>query len=176
MQKALVKTYATLVAARKAYDLIKNDVSKAKVLGIAAGYVYTRKYITPSPRVFIDNKQLVAGTDYTLSYSKNKSVGTAKITITAVSGSGYFGTYTKSFKIVKDSISDGKVSNVKSSYKYTGKSIKPTPKLKVNGYTLKKGTDYTVTYSNNKKKGKATITLKGKGNYKGSKKKTFKIK
>ena len=176
MQKALVKTYATLVAARKAYDLIKNDVSKAKVLGIAAGYVYTRKYIIPSPRVFIDNKQLVAGTDYTLSYSKNKSVGTAKITITAVSGSGYFGTYTKSFKIVKDSISDGKVSNVKSSYKYTGKSIKPTPKLKVNGYTLKKGTDYTVTYSNNKKKGKATITLKGKGNYKGSKKKTFKIK
>ena len=176
MQKALVKTYATLVAARKAYDLIKNDVSKAKVLGIAAGYVYTRKNITPSPRVFIDNKQLVAGTDYTLSYSKNKSVGTAKITITAVSGSGYFGTYTKSFKIVKDSISDGKVSNVKSSYKYTGKSIKPTPKLKVNGYTLKKGTDYTVTYSNNKKKGKATITLKGKGNYKGSKKKTFKIK
>ena len=176
MQKALVKTYATLVAARKAYDQIKNDISKAKVVGVKTGYVYTRSNICPSPRVIIDNQQLVAGTDYTLSYSSNKKVGTGKITISAVSGSGYYGTYVKSFKIVKDSISDGGVSGIAKSYKYTGKTIKPRPTLKVNGYILTKGKDYTVSYKNNKKKGTATIIMKGKGNYKGTKKKKFKIK
>ena len=175
MQKALVKTYATLVAARKAYDGIANDLSKAKVSGVYAGYVYTRSSICPSPKVIINNKQLVAGTHYTLSYSSNKNVGTAKITITAVSGSGYYGTYTKKFKIVKDSIADGSISGVSKKYKYTGKYIKPVPKLKVNGHTLTKNKDYTISYKNNKKKGTATITLKGKGNYKGTKKKTFKI-
>ena len=84
--------------------------------------------------------------------------------------------YKKSFSIVKDSIANCKISGLKSSYKYTGKKIKPTFKVKVNGIYIKKGTDYTVTFKNNKKKGKATVTLKGKGNYKGTKKKTFKIK
>ncbi len=50
-------------------------------------------------------------------------------------------------------------------------------KIKVNGktVTLKKGTDYTVSYSNNTKIGTATVTIKGKGNYSGTVKKTFKI-
>lgn len=40
---------------------------------------------------------------------------------------------------------------------------------------LKQGTDYTVTYKNNKAIGIATATVKGKGNYTGSKKVTFRI-
>ncbi len=175
-QKALVKTYATLVSARKAYDLIANDISKAVVRGVASGYVYTRGLICPTPRVIIDNQQLVSGKDYTVSYSSNKKVGTGRVIITAVPGSGYTGTYTKSFKIVKDSISDGGVSGVAKQYKYTGKRIKPVPTLKVNGFILTRGKDYTFSYKNNKKRGTATIIIKGKGNYKGTKKKKFKIR
>ena len=40
---------------------------------------------------------------------------------------------------------------------------------------MKKGTDYTVSYKNNKKVGTATITVTGKGNYTGTVTKTFKI-
>lgn len=58
---------------------------------------------------------------------------------------------------------------------WTGKAIKPTPKVKFDGKTLKSGTDFTVTYSNNKNVGKATATIKGKGKYSGSIKKTFTI-
>ncbi len=58
---------------------------------------------------------------------------------------------------------------------YTGKALKPTPTLKFNGKKLKKGTDFTVTYKANKAVGKATITVKGKGNFTGTKKVTFKI-
>ena len=47
--------------------------------------------------------------------------------------------------------------------------------VKYNGTTLTKGTDYTVSYKNNTKVGTATVTVKGIGNYTGSKKATFKI-
>ena len=58
---------------------------------------------------------------------------------------------------------------------YTGKAIKPNPVVRYNGKKLTKGTDYTVTYANNKNIGKATVTIKGKGKYKDSVKVTFKI-
>lgn len=58
---------------------------------------------------------------------------------------------------------------------YTGKAIKPTVTLTYKNKKLKKNTDYTVSYSNNKKIGKATITIKGKGKFYGSRTKTFKI-
>ena len=48
--------------------------------------------------------------------------------------------------------------------------------MKIGGTTLKKGTDYTVSYKNNKKVGKATVIIKGKGSCVGTVKKTFKIK
>lgn len=58
---------------------------------------------------------------------------------------------------------------------YTGKSIKPTVTLTYKNKKLKKNTDYTVSYKNNKKIGKATITIKGKGEFYGTRTKTFKI-
>ena len=58
---------------------------------------------------------------------------------------------------------------------YTGKQIKPSITVKNGKKTLKKGTDYTVSYGKNKNTGKATITIKGKGKYTGSKTITFYI-
>ena len=62
-----------------------------------------------------------------------------------------------------------------SSKAYTGKAIKPDVTVKLAGTTLKKDTDYTVKYSNNTKVGTAKVTLTGKGKYKGTLTKTFKI-
>lgn len=72
------------------------------------------------------------------------------------------------------SLSKAKVASIANKV-YTGKSLTPTVKVTVDGKTLTKGTDYTVTYKNNKNPGKATITIKGKGNYTGTKIVTFKI-
>ena len=58
---------------------------------------------------------------------------------------------------------------------YTGKALKPAVTVKFGKVKLTKGTDYTVTYKNNKAIGIATVVVKGKGNYTGSKKQTFKI-
>ncbi|MBR1751897.1 MAG: leucine-rich repeat protein [Ruminococcus sp.] len=58
---------------------------------------------------------------------------------------------------------------------FTGKPQKPAVTVKFGKKTLKKGTDYTVSYKNNKKIGTATVTVKGKGSYTGKVSKTFKI-
>lgn len=58
---------------------------------------------------------------------------------------------------------------------YTGKALKPAVRVKYGSKTLKKGTDYTVTYKNNKVIGTAAVTVKGKGDYTGTAKVTFKI-
>ena len=59
---------------------------------------------------------------------------------------------------------------------YKGKKIKPNVKLVVNGTKLKKGKHYRLKYRHNKAVGKATITIIGKGVYKGAKRTcTFKI-
>ena len=43
---------------------------------------------------------------------------------------------------------------------YTGSSIKPDVTIKYKGTILKQNTDYTLTYSNNTKIGKASVIIK----------------
>lgn len=65
---------------------------------------------------------------------------------------------------------------VASTVSYTGKEVKPAVKVTYGNTTLKKNTDYTVSYSKNTEIGKATVTIKGTGNYTGTQKKNFNIK
>ena len=58
---------------------------------------------------------------------------------------------------------------------FTGKAIKPKVIIKDGNYQLKDGKDYSLTWENNTKIGKAKITVVGKGNYVGSKKIYFVI-
>ena len=77
-------------------------------------------------------------------------------------------------KLTRTSIAKATVSGLKSKY-YTSKAITQKPVVKLGSKTLKAGTDYTVSYKNNKAVGTATVTITGKGAYKGSVKATFKI-
>lgn len=89
----------------------------------------------------------------------------------------YIGKCTTNFTMYYNckSLSSAKITIPKKSYKYTGKGITPTVTVKMGSVKLKKGTNYTVSYKNNKKVGTATITITGKGKYYGVRTKTFKI-
>jgi len=76
----------------------------------------------------------------------------------------------------KISISKASVTLSTSTYAYDGKAKTPSVTVKVGEKTLKKDTDYTVSYSNNTKVGTAMVTITGKGNYTGSVSKTYSIK
>lgn len=77
-------------------------------------------------------------------------------------------------RLLRKDISKASISAVKQKI-YNGKSQRPSVRLKINGQTLKKNKDYTISYKNNKSPGKATIRLTGKGAFYGSKKAYFYI-
>lgn len=68
-----------------------------------------------------------------------------------------------------------KVSGLKKSYVYTGKLIKPGVTVKYNGAALRRGKDFQLSFSNNKKVGKAAIKINGIGSYTGTIRKNFEI-
>lgn len=58
---------------------------------------------------------------------------------------------------------------------YTGKGVGPAVIVKYGNRTLKKGTDYALSYKNNVNVGYGTVIITGKGNYVGSVSKKFRI-
>ena len=151
--------------------LSKISISKASVTLSTSTYAYDGKAKKPGVTVKLNGKTLKNGTDYTVSYSNNTKVGTAKVTIT---GNGnYTGSVSKTYSI-KNNFKKATISGI-STKAFTGKNITQSITVKYNGKTLKKGTDYTVSYSNSKKVGTATVKIAGKGSYTGTVTKTFKI-
>ena len=135
-----------------------------------ADQTYTGDAIRPSFTVTYNNKTLVKGTDYTLSFKNNVNVGTATIIIT---GKGNFeGNKEITFKITEPS--DISVDEI-ADQTYTGSALKPEIVVKAGTKVLKKSVDYYVSYRDNTNVGTATAKITGRGNYKGSYTTTFKI-
>ena len=151
--------------------LSRISISKASVTLSTSTYAYDGKAKKPGVTVKLNGKALKNGTDYIVSYSNNTKVGTATVKIT---GKGnYTGSVSKTYSI-KNNFKKATVSGI-SNKSYTGKNITQSITVKYNGKTLKNGTDYTVSYSNNKNIGTATVKITGKGSYTGTITKTFKI-
>ena len=128
---------------------------------------------TPAITVKDGSRTLTSGTDYTVAYKDNTSVGTAQVTVT---GKGsYTGTVTKEFTITNADIAGCTVSLNADSYVYNGTAKTPSVTVKDGTDTLKSGTDYTVTYADNTNAGTARVTVTGRGNYTGTVTKNFTI-
>ncbi|MDO5422782.1 MAG: fibronectin type III domain-containing protein [Eubacteriales bacterium] len=156
------------------YDQVSIGSSSISVT-TPASQTYTGKALTPAVTVKLGTATLKKDRDYTLEYSKNTNAGTASITLT---GMGSFtGSRTLKFQIKRRSLtaSSVKISQPKAQT-YTGKALKPSVTVTYGKTTLKKGTDYKVTYSNNTKVGLATVKITGRGNYQGTASVTFEIR
>ena len=151
--------------------LSRISISKASVTLSTSTYAYDGKVKKPGVMVKLNGKTLKNGTDYTVSYSNNTKVGTATVKITGKDN--YTGSISKTYSI-KNNFKKATISGI-SNKSYTGKNITQSITVKYNGKTLKKGTDYTVSYSSNKNIGTATVKITGKGSYTGTITKTFKI-
>ena len=172
---------------------IKGAAFKAnavQMIGWEDSLTYTGKALTQNQVVLKtnDGKDLVYGTDYTTSYKNNIKKGNATIVFTAKPSSGYTGSFSKKFKIVpmdlstalnkEDLLIDG-AERTDSGWKLSESvpyqkggataADKISLQLKATGTTLiaGKGKDYTVSYTNNKELGTASMILKGAGNYTG---------
>ncbi len=81
----------------------------------------------------------------------------------------------ESIGIIERQMSDCNISLSKSEYTYDGKAKEPVVTVAFRDKTLVSGTDYEVSYSNNKNVGTAIVTITGKGNYTGTVNKNFTI-
>ena len=138
------------------YFTIYGDLPAANPV---ADQVYTGNEITPD----IVIPGLKAGEDYYMYYEDNQYPGVATVTIY---GTGYYkGTATIHFKIIKKT--EKFVSNVKlnrTSYTYTGKTIRPSVTVTVNGKKIG-ASAYKLYYKNNKNSGIGTVQVRGTGKY-----------
>ena len=166
--------YVTVTASANGYDSVSKDVKivvskKSLNNGLLTlsetSYVYDGTYKKPAATVTFGGKVLQEGKDYTISYRNNLNVGVT--TVIATGMGDYTGYTSKNFTITKRAMAGGTVS-VASSVSFTGSNVAPSVTVKVAGRTLTNGTDYTVSYSNNKNVGTSNVYVYGKGNYSGS--------
>jgi surface protein len=158
--------------------LAKKDLERfgAEITLPQGSYEPTGQAIEPVPTVKIGDEELVPGNAYDVSYEGNVEVGTATVKVT---GKGmYGGTISATFEIAEatsKSLEGAAVTLSKGSYVYAGTHRKPAPTVKLGDETLTEGTDYDVSYRDNVNAGTATVTVTGRGDYKGSKQVTFNI-
>ncbi len=157
------------------------ELSQCIITLSQTAYIYDGTPKTPAVTVKDGNRTLLEETDYTLSYEDNINIGTGKVKVT---GTGdYTGTVTKEFVITEKEppveepkeLSQCRITLSKTAYTYDGKPKTPTVTVKDGNKTLLKETDYTLTYENNINVGTGKVTIKGRGDYKGTVKKSFAI-
>lgn len=185
------------------FTINQQDLSKMTL--VSCDKVYSNKAgtykITPK-LIDLDGKLLSAGKDFdkssiTYSYEEDTDLGDGsvkkagepvadtdtipagtqiRVTLNSGNGNNYTGTFTGAYRIVQADIKSAKISIPTQSY--TGNAIVPDKqqiKVMLKGVTLRDEDYDIVLCTNNQKKGKASITIKGKGNYGGTKTAKFTI-
>lgn len=163
----------TLYAHWAADSVTKKSVAEMAVTLELTNDTYDGTEKKPSVIVKDGTTLLVGGTDYLFSYLNNINAGTAAVQITGIGN--YTGTIAKNFTISAKTILETNVALATTTYTYDGTAKQPSVTVKDGSTTLERGTDYSVSYSNNVNVGTATVTITGKGNYKGTVTKTFTI-
>ena len=110
------------------------DLSECTISIPAEDYSYTGQAIEPIPTISIGAAELINGTDYTVAYSNNTSVGTA--TITATGKGNYAGTVSRTFTISK----------AEPALSFENTSVTKTIRDSAFTNTLTAATDGTVSY------------------------------
>lgn len=149
-----------------------NDNDKIKIAEIGEK-VYKASAWEPEVTVTDETRgtaiTLIKGTDYTVKYENNLNVGTAKVTITAVEGSGFEGSKETTFKIVPAEITSVTLVNNKLTYNAKEQTVSISKvfagslEVPVSDYDIVTGTDKGTNA------GSYEAKVTGKNNFTGTK-------
>ena len=122
----------------------RKDIARASVTGFT-DREYTGNSITQSPTVTLDGKTLKEGTDYYVNYYDNAEIGDAYFKVHGIGN--YRGTVAQEtrFSITPKSLSSDMIVLSPAGFTYDGSLQKPEVTVKNGDFTLREGTDYTVT-------------------------------
>ena len=163
-----------------AYAEDEPEIGEAEISLDQENYTYTGEAITPEPKLVYEDKTLVKGTDYTLSYENNINAGEATIHIKGIGS--FVGETEQCFWIDPADLSEigATMTLDPQTAPYTGQDIEPKVTVTAYGKTLKQSTDdemwdYFVWYEDNCEAGTAIACAVGEGNYTGEIYKNFTI-
>lgn len=157
---------------------IGKSVSNATISAVSSSCTYTGSAVCPVPRVTHGDNELTKGKDFEVTYKNNINAGTNTATMIITGIGEYSGQVERKFSIAKKSLNSGGVS-IKSipAQTYSGSECTPDVVVTYGDQTLRKGTDYYLSYSYHTDAGTANVTVVGKNaNYTGSLSTTFEIK
>ncbi len=193
----------TLSKNAASYDLSADNI-EVRLKDLQAQHVYTGAEIKPEVEVIFhgaagtadsgEAEEIVNAEYYEVKYQNNVNAGKASVIVTGADDASLEGdkrqekesggqgdkvtcTGTKSieFQIAPADISHCQF-QIPDVAGYTGKAVKVSVTGTYQGRKLAEGKDYSVTYADNKKKGKARILITGIGNFTGSRNGQFSIK
>ena len=167
----------------KTYKIKPRDITDEDVIIEESVYSYDKKKHKKAPIISYQGKKLKEGKDYeVISYDEGDYTAIGTYTATIRGLGNFTGTYDNAKIIIADknkNLSKAKIAKIPTQSYQNGTAVTlPEEQIKVTlkGKHLKNGIDYNVTYANNRNFGKATIVIKGIGEYAGTKKANFTIK
>lgn len=158
-------------------------------IGAIGSYTYDGTEHTPEPAVSDANATITAN-DYSYSYQNNKVAGVKTAVLTITGKGNYTGSVQVLYSIDERDIGQTDITVTGIADKtFNNSAQKLSPELNDGGINpaaqLAENVDYTVSYSRDggstatadfKNAGTITVTITGKGNYKGTRTLTYKIK
>lgn len=160
------------------YTVYSSDTDGLSLSLSSTKYYYNGKVQKPSVKVLDSKGNAISSSNYNVRYSNAKSAALGTYNVTVDFKGNYTGkSITRAYTIAKVPAKKCKVSLSSTSYTYNGKSKKPSVTVKYGKTTLKNKKDYTVSYSKGRKNaGIYFATVKFKGYYEGTTKKSFQIR
>lgn len=160
------------------YTVYSSDTDGLSLSLSSTKYYYNGKVQKPSVRVLDSKGNAISSSNYNIRYSNANSAALGTYNVTVDFKGNYTGkSITRAYTIAKIPAKKCKVSLSSTSYTYNKKSKKPSVTVKYGKTTLKNKKDYTVSYSKGRKNaGIYFATVKFKGYYEGTTKKSFQIR
>ncbi|MCR5450703.1 MAG: Ig-like domain-containing protein [Solobacterium sp.] len=165
-------------AVSQTFEIMPRNFAEAVADDLAV--METGKVLVPKPVVKYGSTTLKLNKDYTVAVKEEKELKEAGVYTLVLTGLvNYSGTkeikYTIGAKGATTLMSKAKVTPEIKTVEYTGEAFQPSAIVKIGTTELIEGTDYELSWRNNKEVGTATIVVTGKGSYAGVKTATFKI-
>ena len=146
-----------------AYKIVKADIKDADVSLEYSSITYDGGDKEPAVTVEFGGAELTEGTDYTVVYKNNRSVGTATATITGC-GESFKGSLEKTFEIKAVDFNDATITLEKTETEYNGEGQAPGVTVKIGDNEVDEAL-YKVTYTNAKGNTIAAAEVKDAGAY-----------
>ena len=160
------------------YTVYSSDTDGLSLSLSSTKYYYNGKVQKPSVKELDSKGNAISSSNYNVRYSNANSAALGTYNVTVDFKGNYTGkSITRAYTIAKIPAKKCKVSLSSTSYTYNKKSKKPSVTVKYGKTTLKNKKDYTVSYSKGRKNaGIYFATVKFKGYYEGTTKKSFQIR